>query len=760
MHSHFRHTRALVGLLILQLAAALASFTATAHAFAPLNGSPVWPDGTIVMHLQLGTGPVLSDGKTWNSSAADMLAEWNKHMVRAKFTWITASSAPIGDGNANNNVLFSSDIFGRSFGDTTLAVTTIWRVGTRRVEGDVVFNTKYQWDSYSGPLRRSGTNQAEFSRVALHEFGHVLGLGHPDEAGQFVPAVMSSRANDLDSLTTDDRDGASFLYASNDGATAPRITVPLFDQFPVDGDAVDFSVSASGTAPFTYQWRRNGVIQGVSTASWTLSNVAPVSSGQWSVTVTNGRGIATSTMNLVVTARPVLPAITRQPAAVAARAGQNVTFTVTATGSTPRYHQWRKNGVNLGFATTSDTYTITEAQPTDAGSYSVIVSNAGGNLTSADAALTFVVPSVPAAIVAQPSPYLAALGFNAVFSASVAGTFPLTYQWWRNGTALTLPRATGTLTDESSSPSLTIPAATAVDAGLYTLTVTNAFGTATSLPAQLFVAPVSTAGHLTNLAIRSVAGTAADTLIVGFTLAGGRGTYQRLLLRAVGPGLAAFGVPGTLPDPRLDLYREATLAVSNEDWAGNSSVAEYGTRVGAFDLPSATSKDAALVHSLNAGNYSAQVTGATTGVALAEIYDVADAYTDISPRFSNLSARTRVGTGGDILIAGFALAGTTPKTVLIRAVGPSLAAFGLIGTLADPILEIYGNGNTKIAENNDWAGTADLTAASAAVGAFALPASSKDAALRITLPAGADSAQVRGANGTTGIALVEIYEVP
>ena len=748
-----------VFLRLLALVTALVALAGTARGFAPLNGNPVWPDGTISMHLQLGSSPVLSDGKTWNTAAADMLAEWNKQMVRTKFTWITNSTAPIGDGNATNNVLFAADIFGRSFGDSTLAVTTVWRVGTRRTEGDVVFNTKYQWDSYAGPLRRTSANQAEFSRVALHEFGHVLGLGHPDESGQFVAAVMNSRAGDVDSLTADDRDGATFLYASNDGATAPRITVPLFDQFPVDGDAVDFSVSASGSAPFSYQWRRNGVIQGVSTASWTLSNVAVVSSGIWTVTVANGRGIATSTMNLVVTDRPVLPAITRQPAAVTARTGQTVSFTVAATGSTPRYHQWRKNGVNLGFATTSDTYTLTDAQPSDAGIYSVVVSNAGGNITSADATLTFQAPSIPVAINSQPAPYLAPLGYNGAFAVNVTGTPPISYQWSRNGTPLTFPGATGTLTTETSTPSLTIPAATSADAGLYTLTVTNASGTATSVPAQLFVAPISTAGHLTNLAIRSVAGTAADTLIVGFTLAGGRGTYQRLLLRAVGPGLAAFGVPGTLADPKLDIYRDSTFAVSNDDWAGNSSVALYGTRVGAFDLPSPNSKDAALVYALNAGNYSAQVTGATTGVALAEIYDVADAYTDSSPRFTNLSARTRVGTGGDVLIAGFALGGTTAKTLLIRAVGPTLGAFGLTGTLADPVLEIYRNSD-KIAENNDWGGTAELSAASAVVGAFALPSGSRDSALKITLPAGAYSAQVRGANGSTGVALVEIYELP
>lgn len=207
---------------------------------------------------------------------------------------------------------FSSSIFGRTFGTDTLAVTTVWTQGGRRVESDVIFNSRFNWDSYRGPLR-TGANNAEFSRVALHEFGHVLGLDHPDTAGQFVSAIMNSRAGALDALTQDDRDGAAFLYASNAGVSAPVLTLPLVDQSPVDGDTVDFSVAVSGAGPFTYRWSRDGMVQGVSTAQWTLSNVAIASSGRWTVTITNSRGAVSSSMTLTVTARAVAPTITRQP---------------------------------------------------------------------------------------------------------------------------------------------------------------------------------------------------------------------------------------------------------------------------------------------------------------------------------------------------------------------------------------------------------------------------------------------------------------
>lgn len=729
-------------------------------AYAPLAGIPAWPDGNIVMHLQLGASPRLSDGKTWNSAGIDMLAEWNKQMVRSQFTTVTDSSAAIGDGNRVNNVLFSSNIFGRTFGPDTLAVTTVWTQGGRRVEGDVIFNSRFSWDSYRGPLR-TGANNAEFSRVALHEFGHVLGLGHPDDGGQFVSAIMNSRAGALDALTQDDRDGATFLYAPTAGVTAPIITVPLVDQSPVDGDSVDFAVAVSGTGPFTYQWSRNGTVQGVSTAQWTLSNVAIASSGRWTVNVTNSRGSVASSMTLTVTARAVAPTLTRQPSAVNARKGQNISFDVAATGSTPRLFQWRKDGANLGIATASDTLTLTDVQLADAGAYSVVVSNAGGSITSADASLAVAPPDTPAAISSAPTSTTAAIGFEATFSVTVTGSAPTTFRWSRNGVAL--PGAAGTVAPNNPVATLTLPRVAASDAGNYTVTVTNAFGSATSATATLFVAPVSTAGHLFNLAIRSLAGTGSETLIVGFTLAAAQatGTPQRLLLRAVGPTLAAFGVTGTLADPRLDVFRSpsATLIVSNDDWAGNATVSLYGARIGAFALANPTSKDAALIHSLTAGGYSAQVTGVGTGVALAEIYDASDAYTDLSLRFTNLSARTRVGTDGDILIAGFALAGTSPKTLLIRAIGPSLAQFGVTGFLADPVLEIF-RGTEQIAENDNWPGTSDLQNSAAAVGAFFLPINSKDAAVILTLPAGPYTAQVRGAHATTGVALIEVYELP
>ena len=277
--------------------------------------------------------------------------------------------------------------------------------------------------------------------------------------------------------------------------------------------------------------------------------------------------------------------------------------------------------------------------------------------------------------------------------------------------------------------------------------------------------PETEVSHISNLAIRSRAGAGDDTLIIGFGI-GGTGTSgtKPILLRAVGPTLTQFGVPGTLIDPYLKLYVGMNKVDENDDWAGNAQIAAIGAQVGAFALAGPTTKDAALFKpALAAGSSSVWITGnaGDTGVALAELYDASPAATfnATTPRLNNVSARTQVGTGSDMLFAGFTIAGPTFKTVLIRAVGPTLGLFGVTGTLANPRLDLF-SGTTKIFENDDWGGDATMTNAFQSVGAFQLPGNSRDAALLVTLAPGSYTVQVSGVNGATGVALVEVYEVP
>lgn len=268
--------------------------------------------------------------------------------------------------------------------------------------------------------------------------------------------------------------------------------------------------------------------------------------------------------------------------------------------------------------------------------------------------------------------------------------------------------------------------------------------------AQSTTPPPPNSARLVNLSVRTNAGSGVDTLIVGFNLAGAGN--KPLLLRGVGPALAPFGVTGALADPtlRLDVLN-GTLVAQNDNW--DSAVAPVAAGVGAFALP-ASSRDAALLPTLAAGSYTAQV-GGGTGVALVELYDTA---AGSGPALTNVSARTRSGAGGDVLIAGFSIGGVGTKTLLIRAVGPGLVPFGVDGTLADPQLAIF-SGPSQIAANDNWGNSAALATAATQVGAFALPAGSRDAALLINLPTGSYTAQVTGANNSAGVVLIEVYEL-
>ena len=354
-------------------------------------------------------------------------------------------------------------------------------------------------------------------------------------------------------------------------------------------------------------------------------------------------------------------------------------------------------------------------------------------------------------IAAQPRSQAVSAGTAVTFSVSASSALPLTYQWQRNGVAI--PGATTAV--------LGIARAQAADAGSYTVVVTTTAGTVTSAVATLTLG----ASRLGNLSVRSTAGTGSDTLIVGCVV--GQGDPAPLLVRAIGPALTAFGVTGVLADPVLTVTDANSSVVStNDNWAAGTNsnqIVAVTTRVGAFALAT-TALDAALVANLTPGSYSAVVTGKTPapGIALMEAYDTST--TNTSARLINMSARTNVGTGGSILIAGFAIQGDAPKQVLIRAIGPSLTQFGVTGVLADPQLALFRQGTTQpIQQNDNWlaaTNAAQVGLAGAQVGAFNLPATSRDSAILVTLDPGTYSAQVSGVGNTTGVALVEIYEVP
>ena len=263
------------------------------------------------------------------------------------------------------------------------------------------------------------------------------------------------------------------------------------------------------------------------------------------------------------------------------------------------------------------------------------------------------------------------------------------------------------------------------------------------------------AATVVNLATRAMVGGVGGTPIMGFVV-GGAGA-KRVLVRAVGPGLAPFGISGIAVSASVAVIAGGQTLVSNDAWLSGDAVTFR--EVGAFALPQA-SRDAAVVVTLPAGAYSTPVeTSSGSGIALLEIYD---AQPGSSTVFMNASARAYVGTGDAVLIPGFTIAGPGTVRLLLRAVGPTLAGFGVDGALSDPQLALY-NAATAVAENGDWgagANAAEIASAAMQVGAFALPAGSRDSALLLSLAAGAYTATVSGMGGATGTVLVEIYRVP
>ena len=356
-------------------------------------------------------------------------------------------------------------------------------------------------------------------------------------------------------------------------------------------------------------------------------------------------------------------------------------------------------------------------------------------------------------IATQPQSVVVAPGADAMLAVTATGVGPLSYQWDKNGQAIA----------GATSDTLMMSAVQPSDAGNYAVRVANAAGSCVSTLVAVWVSTTSVpSGRLENLSVRAVAGTDDQTLIIGFVVSGEGGLP--VLIRGWGPALKAspFNIAGALADPLLALFQGNSRTAENDDWGGGSTAVAAANAVGAYPFE-ARSKDAALFASVSPGANSAHVIAASggAGVGMAEVYDASGSVAGIaSARLVNLSARAHVGTGDAVLIGGFVVGGSGPLTVLVRAVGPGLKQFGVSDRLTDPTIELHAN-EAVLQSNDNWSEASNAVEAaewSAKVG-FPLSAESKDAAILATLMPGAYTAVIRGVNATTGVALLEIYEV-
>jgi len=381
-------------------------------------------------------------------------------------------------------------------------------------------------------------------------------------------------------------------------------------------------------------------------------------------------------------------------------------------------------------------------------------SDNSGNQTSA----TFNV--LVSGLTQQPVSQTVEAGSTAVFSVGLPSPVTgVTYQWNLDGVAI----------NGATSARLVVSNAGAATAGTYTCTVTSGGATITSNAAILSLSTATNAGRLINLSVLTTDVTPSQSLILGFVI-GGNTPNETLLLRASGPALQAFGLTSLLPDPLLTLYNSSSVALaSNSGWSGTTAnqtaVTAADAATGAFVLTPG-SLDSAMVQTLSPGSgsagYSIIIGGKSGdgGTTLGEVFDdtPAGTFTAGATHLKNLSSRLALNPG-DTLTAGFTVGGQTSKTVLIRAVGPGLSAFGISGVMPDPQLTLFSSG-TVLATNAGWGSDSQIIATAAAVGAFALTPGSNDSVILTTLAPGGYSAQVTSVSGAGGAALVEVYEVP
>jgi Immunoglobulin domain/Immunoglobulin I-set domain/PQQ-like domain len=281
--------------------------------------------------------------------------------------------------------------------------------------------------------------------------------------------------NPAGSITS--RSATLTVTESGGGAVAPAITAQPADQTAKSGQTATFTVGASGTAPLTYQWLRNGLpLSGATSATYTTAVLATSDGGAaFSVSIKNSAGSITSRAALL-TVSGTAPTITTQPADQTVKAGQSAAFTVAADGTAPLSYQWQKNGASISGAT-STSYATPATTTTDSGAtFSVVVSNSAGSIPSRAAKLT--VNAAAPTISTQPADATVTTGSSATFSVVAAGTAPLTYQWQKGGIPIS----------GATAANYTTPGALSSDSGSgFAVVVTNSGGSTTSRTAVLTV---------------------------------------------------------------------------------------------------------------------------------------------------------------------------------------------------------------------------------------------------------------------------------
>lgn len=278
----------------------------------------------------------------------------------------------------------------------------------------------------------------------------------------------------------------------------------------------------------------------------------------------------------------------------------------------------------------------------------------------------------------------------------------------------------------------------------------STFASGLVTPANLlFEPPGASTNNLLNISTRAFVGTGTGVLIGGFILQGAN--PATLVLRAIGPSLTAAGINGALENPSIEL-RDATgaLLASNDDWQNGADAAAI-QRVG---LPPTDNRESAIRATVPVAAYTVIVSGVgqTSGVGVVEVYDLQQT----SSRAGNIATRGTVLSGENVMIAGCIIGGSASKTLVVRAIGPSLRDFGVNDALGNPHLGFFDGNGTSLSTNEDWQEGPDA----ATIQSLGLaPASPLEAAVLVTLPPGAYTGIESPAPQDSGVGLIEIYDM-
>ncbi len=525
---------------------------------------------------------------------------------------------------------------------------------------------------------------------------------------------------------------------------APTITTQPRDTSARAGSSVTFTVAAEGNPLPTFQWRKNGAaISGATSTSFTIASVAAADAGLYDVVVTNSQGSVSSNLaKLTVTTADQAPVITAQPRDKTLGVGTSATFTVSATGVPAPTYQWRRNGVDISGAT-SASYTIGSLTLNSAGAYSVVVTNSAGSVTSRNAQLT-------------------------VLQHVYAGTYFGSFGEGRGSFAIVIKEDnTGTFAGFDEAAGLYVAGTVKVNAdGSFTLTVTSETAASASSrtagadqPGSISVigSPSTGRAEITFSGTISTSGSVTGTVTgvpglsmsaekeVGINTETVAGVYT-----ASSGGSDAVTVTIVSPSGKA-------LVVTKTATGGDAGVGTV-TQQGAVSVTTVKNKTVTATVSAATSTIEAAVTDTTTG----ETVEFTGGNDEViaTQRLVNISTRAFSGSGFETTVAGLVISGEDSKPVLIRAVGPGLSEW-VSGTLAAPKLELL-RGQEVIASNTGWS-TADnvdeVMVAANLAGAFALDTANADSVLLETLPPGLYTARASGADGGSGVVLIEIYDL-